>query len=244
MKKITFISLISTLTFSSYVTAGDMGCGGSSACGTAFVALEGGYTTNTINGYNLSITGLNTVITSTKKIQGETVRLSAGMIAAMDEQFAVTGEVGWGYYGRTSMTPTVGGIIVPGTFAISHTLTGFDALVGAVYTQPSYNLFFKAGALIQNMQTSTNANFTAFVFPDVNTLKEEYNNTAVLPEIKLGGAYNFNENWALTAAYMFALGASPKTTGDFNVNTGTSSLSINTQNPTINSLLLGVQYTV
>lgn len=245
MKKITLLSLFSALSITALSHAGAMGgCNSSSYCGSAFFALEGGYTWNMIDGYNF--TGVNGNITSIEDNQGYTGRIAAGVMSAIDDQFAVTGEVGWGYYGRTNLTPRFVGAIpnIPGTLNITDTITGFDTLLGVAYTQPSFSLFLKGGALFQNMLTKTNANISPLGLPIVNTINSETNNTEVLPEIKLGGAFNFNENWAITAAYLLAIGSSPKLTGDFNVNTGRIGVNVNTQNPTINSVLFGVQYTV
>ena len=181
---------------------------------------------------------------STQNNQAYTGRLAAGMISMFDEMFAATGELGWGYYGRTSLNPNSANFILPGSLSISDNLSGFDALLGIAFTQPSYNFFIKAGALIQNMRTTTTANNFAPLEDTADYSEEKTNRTAVMPEIKIGGAYNFTNNWAITAAYMFALGSSPQTTGNYNVFTGTSSLNVNNQNPTLNTVLLGVQYTI
>lgn len=244
MKKIPLISIISALTCSSFVYAGGMGCNNSSFCGSAFIGLEGGYTWNMIDGFAFNL--VNGSVVSVEDNQGYTARISAGVLSNIDDQFGVTGEVGWGYYGRTNLNPAIVGTAAatPGTFNIQQTLTGFDTLLGVAFTQPNYSLFLKAGALFQNMQTKTNASIAPFGFPIVSTLNLVSNSTEVLPEIKLGGSYNFNENWAVTAAYLFALGASPRLTGDFNVNTGRLGINSNTQNPSINTVLFGVQYTV
>ncbi len=246
MKKLTLLSLVSTLSLSSFAFAGGMGCNNSSFCGSAFIGLEGGYSWNAIDGYNFNLVGAGTSVTSVEDDDGYTGRLSAGIISAIDDQFAVSGEVGWGYYGRTNLTPSFVGPFpaIPGVLTMSQTLTGFDTLLGVAYTHPNFSLFLKAGALIQNMQTKTFAGISPFGLPVLDTLNIESNSTQVLPEVKLGGAWNFNENWAVTASYLFALGDSPVVTGDFNVNTGRVGINVNTQNPSINSVLFGIQYTV
>ncbi|MCL5271755.1 MAG: hypothetical protein M1486_00185 [Gammaproteobacteria bacterium] len=244
MKKSSLLSLLSALSFSSIIHAGGMG--DSNFCCSAFMSLEGGYTLNAIDGYNFALIGTNTFITSTETDDHYSARIAAGMLNMMDDQFGVTGELGWGYYGKTTLNPSIGNVApLPGTLTISHTLSGFDALLGVAYIQPCYSLSFKAGALIQNMQTHTTAVFApAFALPFYDNYSIKENKTAVLPEVKLGAAYNFNENWSLTGAYIFAWGSDTKTSGAFNLNTQTGSLDINNQNPTLNSLMLGVQYTV
>lgn len=238
MKKITLLSLISVLSCSAHVHAGGMGDQPYSNAG--FIAFEGGYTMNTIDNYNFNIVGFNQALSSIKSTQHYTGILSAGMLFMMDDQFAVTSELGWGYYGRTTLTPDFVGF---GDLTIQHTLTGFDALIGLAYIQPNYSLFLKGGALIQNMQIKTTVDFADPTFPLVTGFIEKVNHTAALPEIKLGASYNFDSNWALTGAYIFALGSTPKTTGTLDATTLASSLTSNNLNPTINALVLGIQYT-
>jgi hypothetical protein len=238
MNKITLITLATALSCSSLVHAGGMG--GQSNCCSGFVAFEGGYTVNSIGNYNFTLIGTGLELSSIKKSQHYTGRLAVGMINMMDDNFASTAELGWGYYGRTSLNPSFLGY---GNLTIKRTITGFDALVGVAFIQPNYSLSFKAGALIQNMTTQTSATLSDLNFPFFNTYNSKENQTAALPEIKLGAAYNIDNNWSLTAAYLFALGSSSKTTGTFNVNTSRSTISTNSLNPTINSLLLGIQFT-
>ena len=241
MKKITLISLISALSCSALVHAGGMGeqtCGTGSTCNAGFVSLEGGYSVSSIGNYNFTITGVPSSFSSVKKTQHYAGRLAAGMITMMDEQWGMTGELGWGYYGRTTLNPNL--VLAGFDFTMKHTITGFDALIGLAFVQPSYSISLKAGAMIQNLQVQTTSNFSAFDLPLFEDNKT--NQTAALPEIKLGAAYNFDNNWSLTAAYLVAFGSSPKTTGNYD---GIDRLTFNSNNlnPTINALLLGIQYT-
>lgn len=247
MNKFTLIPLISALSFSSLIHAGGMGdqsCGNTGNCSSGFISLEGGYTVNSIGNYNFTLTGVGGgAFESIKTSQHYTGRLAAGMINMMDDQVGMTGELGWGYYGRTTLNPPN---LIFGNFSIQNTLTGFDALVGVAYVQPYFSLSFKAGGLIQNMATTTSSstNFATLLgFPSTFTNTTKVNQTAVLPEIKLGAAYNFDSNWSLTAAYLVAIGSSPKTTGTFDPTLVNAALTTNNQNPTISSLLLGIQYT-
>lgn len=244
MKKLTLLSLISALSCSPFVYAGGMG--DSNMCCSAFMSLEGGYTWNTLDGYDFTISGTNLSLSSIETRDQYTARLAAGMIAMVDDDFGVTGELGWGYYGKTKFAPEATGFLtqVPAALSLSHTISGFDALLGVAFVQPSYSLSFKAGAMIQNMQNKSTSEFFPFGLTSLESMTVKNNTTAVLPEIKLGASYNFNQNWALTGAYLFALGGRNRTTGDFNVNTFSSNLNVNSQNPTLNSLLLGFQYTV
>lgn len=243
MNKIILITFATTLSMSSMVYAGGMG-NDSNFCCSGFVSLEGGYTWNRIDGYQFTFSGTNASITSVEDNKGYTGRLAAGMFNMFDEELAMSGELGWGYYGKTNLDPALNGFVatIPGTINQSNTITGFDALVGLAYVQPSFNFSIKAGAMIQNMQNKFQATFTPGVFPLFDTYQTKTNRTQVLPEMKLGGAYSFDNNWSITAAYLFVLGSSPSFDADFNVNTGSFNFATDEQNTGLNTILLGVQY--
>jgi hypothetical protein len=159
----------------------------------------------------------------------------------MDDQWGVTSELGWGYYGRTNLTPPS---LDFGDLSIEHTITGFDALIGLAYIQPNFSVSFKAGAMIQNFSARTTATADlALVELGVTSFVSKVNQTAAMPEIKLGGSYNFDSNWSITAAYLVAIGSASRATGSINPATGAVSLTTNNLNPTMNALLLGVQFT-
>lgn len=245
MKKITMLSLLAALSQGAYTYAGTMGIIDSAPCLISFLALEGGYTWNQIENYDFSLTGLNGRFYSHKSDKGFSGRLAGGIIRPINEQFALSSEIGFGYYGRTNLNPVGTGIApsLPVNLAIKNTLSGFDALVGVAYTAPSYSLFFKAGALIQNMSTRTNANFSPFDIAPANSV-QSINYVSVLPELRVGGAYNLSSNWAVTASYFHAFGSNPKTTGNFNVNTLNASVNTNDRNPSLDAVMLGIQYSI
>lgn len=245
MKKLSLIYLASLLAFNSLGHAGGMGESGS--CCTGFMSLEGGYVWNTVDGYNLVLIGSSDAFSTTQTHDQYAARLAAGIISMMDDEFGVTGEVGWGYYGKSTQYPRVLGslALVPASIHTSQTLSGFDTLFGVSFIQPYYSLSLKLGAMFQNMVTDTSAVISPLIgFPLIDTLTIKRNNAAVLPELKVGAAWNFNENWSLTGAYMLALGGSPKTTAVFNPVTLSAQLNMNSENPTINAALIGIQYTV
>jgi hypothetical protein len=242
MKKIALLSLISSLSVSSFVCAGEMGNADSAP--TAFVSLEGGYTWNKING--LELTNLTSTVTSEKKQSQTSVRLAAGVISMIDDQFGITGELGWGYYGQTTFNFPVTSVIVGSSLSLSseHSLYGFDALVGASFIQTYYSLYFKVGGLIQNMQQNNSA-----IYADPNlspynySLSEKQNSTQVLPALKLGAAYNIDSNWSITGSYLLAYGATTGTTVTYTPYAISKLVvSVNTQNPKMNTFMLGVQY--
>lgn len=249
MKKIALVSLMSSLSLSALVHAGEMG--DSSCAPSAFASVEGGYTYSKIDGLEFTtgtgIAATTTTISSDKQQNQYTVRLAAGLINMIDDTFGVTGELGWGYYGSTTFNLPALSLIVPYNVTSKYTLSGFDALIGAAFVQPYYSLSFKVGGLIQNMQVSNTSSFADLIAPGIGvyTANEKHNSTAVLPAIKLGGAYNIDNNWAITASWLFAYGASPGSTFTYTPAAVTNvTLDVNTQNPMTNSFMLGIQYSV
>lgn len=222
-----------------------MGDLGSNYNGGPFVALEGGYSRNSLDGYDFVLLGLNSSVVSTQSNSGYTGRLAAGLIGSINEELAVSGELGWGYYGSTNSSPSYTNFspFFPGTLFTKNTITGFDALVGVAYTQPCFSLFLKGGALVETLSTKTEANFVTLNPTFFASAIIERNHTEVLPEVKVGGAYHFDNNWALTAAYMHAFGSKVKTTGTYNVQNLLADIRVNAKNPSLNTALVGIQYT-
>lgn len=242
MRKISTLTLLSAL--SCHVYAGEMGINNATSCFSSFVALEGGYTKAQANGYNFTLAGVNGQLSSTKKTNGYTGRLGAGLMRMVDDDIGLSSEIGYGFYGRSTLNPYGTGLvrgITANNFSIKNTLTGFDALVGISYVDVYYSVFLKGGALIQNMDTKLKADLSSLGF---TAFDQSLNNTGVLPEIKLGAAYNYDNNWSITASYFHAFGASPKTSGTFDTNTLSATFTTSNRNPSINTVLLGVQYTI
>ena len=243
MNKLTLIPLISALSCSSLVHAGGMGEQSGLLGTSGFASLEGGYAVTSIDNFIFTVTGPGGgSISSTITKQHYAIRLAGGLINMIDDQFAVTSELGWGYYGKDTLNPSGSDF---GSLIIEHTITGFDALVGIAYIQPNYSLSLKAGAMIQNMTTKTTASgeVAGLFSTGFSSLVTKVNQTAALPEIKLGGSYNFDNNWSLTAAYLVALGSANKISASFDPGTGTGTLVSDSLNPTMNALLLGIQFT-
>ncbi|MBA2648267.1 MAG: hypothetical protein H0U75_01490 [Legionella sp.] len=245
IKKITLVSLCTTITFNAPLYAGSMGDMDFNNWGAVFVSLEGSYTKNAIENFNFNIIGTNNSFFSVKKNQLYGARLAAGAIGKLIDEFGVSAELGWGYYGRTKLDGIGTGIFETNrsTLSETNTLTGFDLLVGASFLQPCYSLFLKAGALAQ----TNNVNFNSAFFPTAFTsdrFRFKASITSILPEVKLGGSYIFNENWALTLAYMHAFGSASKTTANFDPVTFTSNFDTNLRNPSLHSVMVGVQVSI
>ena len=134
-------------------------------------------------------------------------------------------------------------------------LYGFDVVAGVFYTQPQYELFFKAGALIQNLRLKVSAdpqNIAASNTAIAARLNGVYSlNTTVvnaLPEIRLGGNYHLYQHWLLTASWVHAFGSTLSFTApDISGATGPilgslGNITANVSSPTINVVLFGLEY--
>jgi len=178
------------MSYSASVSAGTIGSIKQASSLKSFLAAEVGYTWNQVKGYNFIITGSDSQVVSQEKTTGGTGRLSAGIIRQIDK-LGLSGEVGYGYYGRLTSTPSLIVLGHPLTLPKLNkksTLTGLDVLAGIAYINHdySYSLYFKAGGLIENMSTDFNANLANL------GISQSSNVTAALPEIKVGGTYDRN----------------------------------------------------
>ena len=241
MKKITSLSLITLLSCGSYAYAGTMGPV-SSPCLSSFLNLEGGYTWNQIKNYRFERTDLGVAFSSHRHVDGFSGRLGGGIMRPITEQIALSSEIGYGYYGRTKLRPV--SVAERTNLHVRDNLSGLDALAGIVYTTPNYSVYFKAGALVQTVNRKTHAQFVPILIPTINSMDESTTRTAALPELKVGGAYNYTNNWAITVSYFHAFGANPRTRAIANLRTGVFSFNTNDQNPSIDTVMAGIQYSI
>jgi hypothetical protein len=225
----------------SFAHAGGMG--DSAACLSPFFSLEGGYAMNRVNGYEYTTTTDTTTISSVEKRTQYTGRLAAGVLNMVDDQYGLTAELGWGYYGQTKLTPPVElSLLIPAALSTQYTISGFDILVGGAFIQQYYSLSLKLGALVQNMQVDNHSIVSGMT--GVGIFDNKYNVTGVLPTVKFGVSYNVDANWSIVASYLLAWGATNETTITYNPATTTYDFDHNAQNPMINAGLIGIQYVV
>ncbi len=230
-----------------------------------FLAGQGMYTWPQGNaGLDVSVPSVGDFNATTEKL-GWGGRIAAGAIHPMSEKWAGSAEVGWGYYGSFESRPSVtlnsnasasvrarvSATQVGGALRTYSTLYGFDILAGLLYTQPKYDLFFKAGGLVQNFRTRIFVNPTGLIGRSIGTVNRfpgtyalDANIVNVLPEIKLGGGYHTAKNWLVTASWMHAFGRklNPSRLG-FTVDPVTiTHFSGYIYTPTLNTFLLGLEY--
>lgn len=232
--------------------AGSMGPVESTPSVRPFISGEGLYSwPSRINGLTTSTFTSSVPSTGLPQVtnRGWGGRLAAGLITAMSDRFAYSGEMGWGYYGHTVLginyTPPLSAADLAagiGHEQGSMDRWGFDVLAGVLYTQPKYDLYFKAGALFQNTRfnlSGVTLSGSGVLGTVGGTLPE------VLPEIKLGAAYHVTNNLAATVSWMYAFGgkfgfdtAYSNTTSPAHVSALAASLS----NTSMNVAMFGLEY--
>ncbi|MDF1646556.1 MAG: hypothetical protein P1U61_06225 [Legionellaceae bacterium] len=222
-----------------------------------FFAGEGMYTWPDIDGFRIGVDNVGT-FTSKQDKQGWGGRLAAGAIHPLTETWAGSAEIGWGYYGSVDMNPSIA--LNPNTtvtvntnaFKVKMDQYGFDILAGLFYTQPQYDLFFKVGALIQNLRVKASLSPDGLGGNGTSGISARLggNYTAstilvnALPELKLGGGYHINQNWLATLSWMHAFGSSLNINAPSIKNSPASIGSVSAQitSPTLNTILFGLEY--
>jgi hypothetical protein len=223
-----------------------------------FIIGEAAYSWPEISGININFTNL-AKLNSNAQTQGWGGRLGMGVMRSISERFALSFEGGLMYNDHVNLQPVfqvTGAQVTPSTSVIHINFDqyGFDLLGGIVYTRPKYELFFKAGALFENMRTHLGLNMNKILtnntrqstFTANTTQALNLNIGQVMPEIKLGGGYHVTDNWSVTAAWMHAFGGTMGVNSD-NISLSSGSVSISNiglslNNPTINSVMFGVEY--
>lgn len=227
----------------SAVQAGTMGAVSTQPTYTPYIVGEASYTG--ANAGNTVVEGFQYA----KSMQGWGGRLGVGI--AYPSRFnntSFTAEIGGGYYGSMQFnSPSVGGTVVD---AINIKLDGYDVLVGALYNT-SYNvdIFGEVGFMVQNYRFSRSTNL-GLAHPSSGYFGTHHfttSKTQALPEVKVGAIYNFTPNWGITVAYMGVFGSRPSESVSVTQPTATttlSNISINELNPTLNSVMFGLRYSI
>jgi hypothetical protein len=197
MSKINTITAISALCLSSGLYAGTMGP--ISTPGHAlFTTIEGGYTWDEVDDTNI-----NGFIAS-KSTDHWGGRLAAGAThySVTNNALSYTGELGWGYYSRTKITLPVFGVNA------RNNIYGLDFLVGVNYAFNAFDLFLKAGGMVQNVRRELTTDLSRFVSGGsvVGINRSTLTHSAVAPEVKVGGVYNFTDSLGLSLAYSYVFG--------------------------------------
>lgn len=220
----------------SFANAGDMGDTTNKYPTTPFIIGEANfsyiaYQTEVFN--NLYSTQINNIWGG---------RFGAGLTRKYRGNFSLSGELGYGYYGRVRSS------FINNVNNNHYAIDGLDTLVGVIYKLKDLDLFFKAGAMIENKRIKGTLDIGKTYNNDTFSGQKNYNSnfTQVLPALKTGGMYNLSPNIALSLSYMHVFGSS--TSSLANYSSSSSPLTVNTyssihdQNPSLDSVLFGIQY--
>lgn len=235
MKKIVMTGLLG---LSSLVLhAGNMGPASTNMRTVPYIAGEGSYSWNTLNGFTINSNPPS--VTD----NGWGGRLSVGIDRPYTPMFSLNAEAGGGYYGSTNMN-------TPGSGVTSTVhITGYDILAGGTYHLPYFDVFGDFGFMVQTLLSTMTRNngerFPGGVFAGTTT--GHASQTQVLPELKVGAAYNYQTNLSLTLAYMYAFGSDVSgniisTAVDPAQASINSAGSINLRNPSLSTILFGLRY--
>jgi hypothetical protein len=242
MKKIALsVGLLSLAISGAY--AGTMGPVVSQDYFVPFAVGEATVTWNTTQ----SVSVFGSAPSLTKDLWGG--RGAVGVAHSLPSRWGYTAEIGWGYYGSTSSF--VAGTSPTGSMSITNSsyLYGFDVLAGLSYDFTPVQIFLKGGAMAENRHVNGYTEFlnTTSTGTHLSTTRIRSIATNVLPEIKVGGLYAFNEHISFTLAYMHVFGNdnfSASVTGAMAAPAATTGINTvaNAQNPSLDSVLFGLVY--
>ncbi|MCX7121889.1 MAG: hypothetical protein NTZ67_09020 [Gammaproteobacteria bacterium] len=204
---------------------------------TLFTTIEGGYTWNDFG--NTTVT--STVIKPTNSGWTGRAALGATHYSTSHEKISYTGEMGWGYYGENQYTSELRGVNA------QNYIYGVDLLAGVDYQFSSmFDAFFKVGGLLENIRMDRHTDLSKYVGSGNTTGidNETTTTSSVIPEIKVGGVYNFTNLWGLSLAYMHAFGnnVSMNVTKTNDGATVTSDSTITGAPVSLNSVTIGLRY--
>jgi len=241
---------VSALTAFTAVSASFAGSMGPVATLPTFIPFLGGEASYT--GQQLSTPSINSS-TATTSGQGWGGRLSGGFVHPFADKWGFISEIGGGYYGgkNYSFYTTAGAEV--GTLKTS--VDGYDVLVGGLYKLDKFDywdvagqldLLVEGGFMVENFRQQAVKNEANYASGYAGTTNVKDDLTQAFPEIRVGGIYNLNENWGLTVTYLHVWGSSPRETLSLS-NTGTvltENSAINTQAPTLDTVLFGLKYNI
>lgn len=204
-----------------------------------FATAEGAYTWSQLGDVTLNRFSLRT------DYNGWGGRLAVGATHYTSTPWSYTAELGWAYFANKDFKNETVGVRYS-----RDNIYGMDLLAGISYRYDMFDLFAKVGGLIESEQQKQKIDLTAYQnngsFTGYSSTK--FTMTNILPEIKVGGVYNFNPELGISLAYMHAFGNSTSVnivnsrTGYTNSPTYDQQVRATTAPVSLDSVLLGLRY--
>lgn len=176
-------------------------------------------------------------------------RFAVGALIPYREKLRFSAEVGGGYYGNAKETfaSTVATEHLDGYDFIGSVLYRIDPTFSPLGMHPAIDIFGGVGVMGLNNRLKVTQDISQALqgsgFSGI--IKNSFNTSQLLPEIKVGGLYNVNDSLGITLAYLHVFGSlfsanssityTSPTTATFNGN-------FETQNPSLNSFMFGLRY--
>lgn len=220
----------------SFSMAGSMGPVATNWQFSPYVIGEGAYTwaqntgidVNTANGANSS--------------NGWGGRFGGGISRPVAENFKMSFEAGLGYYGSVEKQGSIN------EFLAQEQFYGFDFLMGGSYLYRQFEIFLKGGVMVENQyyKQTINLNKTTQGTLMTGVIREHALRTGLLPEIKVGGIYNLNDNFGLSLSYMRTFSNVNNSANNYVTVANPGSVELNWNlfdiPPSLNTILFGIQY--
>ncbi|MDP1603153.1 MAG: hypothetical protein Q8M03_07805 [Legionella sp.] len=237
MSKINTVTALSALCLSTGLYAGTMGPINTPVGHPLFTSIEGAYTWDEVDDTNIN----GFLASKSTNHWGGRIAAGATHYSALNNNLSYTAEMGWGYYSRTRITLPLFGANA------KNDIYGLDLLVGVNYAFDSFDLFLKAGGMVQNVRRELTTDLSSFVTGGSVTgiSQATLTSSAVVPEVKVGGVYNFNDSLGLSLAYMYVFGNTnvhATTSRFFDGTTIVSNSSVVGSPVALSTVMLGLRY--
>lgn len=201
--------------------------------GLFFASAEGSYNWIETDSFILNNQGIK----QTEQNGGG--RASGGLLYFATERFGMGIEAGWGYYGSVSM-----GSLASNGWHASKKIEGYDVLFDMLYEFDKVDLLGNVGFMIQKQNFHLNVDGESGLLRSAleAQLVNFYDESEILPEVKVGGMYHLSDHIGISLTYMYVFGSAYQNAEGDDESIDTGSGSGTAKNPSLSTLMLGVRY--